>query len=399
MSKILKIFALALASMLTFSTLCFTSSCSNEDGATFFPTITIAQANGGEEYTPSINPNNSEEVEIPLLSGAIYDLCANYEICKSEGKNPDKTDIFAPTPIKITWTSNETPLYYEFHLSDSHEMTNPASYMVNTNSVTLENLFMGWDYYYQIYAQFENKMIKSRVFKFSTSYLPRTIFVDENVSNTRDWGGYYTEDGKYRVKQGIVYRGGKLEGASAQGKAFMLDALGIKTDLDVRGDGESTGTSPLGKSVNYIETKGPYYLGGTGIDFGDVVSSDRKAYLNALVTEIRAFANPDNFPIYVHCSLGRDRTGTICFLINALLGVGKMDLYRDYEISLMSKSGTGDNPTAAHMVGTAFGRMYNYVRNFRYTDSLAKSAEIYMLSLGITEEEIAAIKNNMLEKI
>ncbi|MBR2385528.1 MAG: tyrosine-protein phosphatase [Clostridia bacterium] len=365
-----------------------------------FSKVTISQTNGDVQYMPTITASPSEKVEIPLLSGDIYTVCANYELYITDDYKKDNTDIFAPTPITISWESAETPLYFVFDLSTNADMSNSESYVTFDNSITFEYLFMGYDYYYQIQAKFEDRIVKSRVFEFSTSYLPRTIYVDDNVSNTRDWGGYLCGNGTMRVKQGIVYRGGALETITAKGKDVMLNKLGIKTDLDVRGDGSATSNrSPLGVNVNYIETKGPYYLGTVGIDFGKgTLSDERQAYKDALITEIKAFANPDNFPIYVHCSLGRDRTGTLCFLINALLGVSETDLYRDYEISMMSATGTKDGQTAKYMVGTAFKGLYNYIKRYSYKD-LAGNAEKYLLDLGITQEEIDAIKANMLEEV
>ncbi|MBR5632533.1 MAG: tyrosine-protein phosphatase, partial [Clostridia bacterium] len=50
--------------------------------------------------------------------------------------------------------------------------------------------------------------------------------------------------------------------------------------------------------------------------------------------------NPDNYPIYLHCSLGRDRAGTLAYLISALVGVELIDLQRDYETSFFSVTGT-----------------------------------------------------------
>ena len=38
--------------------------------------------------------------------------------------------------------------------------------------------------------------------------------------------------------------------------------------------------------------------------------------------------------LLLHCSIGTDRTGVICFLINALLGVSEEDLYKDYLFSM-----------------------------------------------------------------
>ena len=394
-----KFLALLTTAVMAISSLCL-AGCSIPTGSTsenietmltFNPSVTLSQADGDVTYAPSITADPSNQIEVPLLSGDIYEVCKNYEYYITDSYNKNNADVFAPTPLTISWESDNAPLYYIFEISTSADMSNAESFVTFDSSITFKYLFMGYKYYYQIQAKFEDGIVKSRIFKFSTSYLPRTIYVDDNVSNTRDWGGYLCEDGKHRVKQGIVYRGGKLEDITEAGKKVMLTDLGIKTDLDTRGDGTAgTAISPLGEGVNYIETTGPYYLGTTGID------SD--SYRDALLTEIRAFANPDNFPIYVHCSLGRDRTGTICFLINALLGVDKTDLYRDYEISMMSTTGRLDGQNAIYMVGTAFTRLYNYIDNYSY-GTLAQSTEQFMLDIGITAEEIAAIRQNMLEEV
>ena len=400
--KFVSLIASALAAcLLTASTGCSTAQTPSDaqNELSFFQSVTISQANGDVSYTPTISANPSEKLEVPLLSGDIYEVCKNYKLFITDKYNKNAEDLFAPTPLTISWESQETPLYYILDLSTNSDMSDAESYVTFDTSVTLDYLFMGYDYYYQIQAKFEDRVVKSRIFEFSTSYLPRTVYVDDKVSNTRDWGGYLCEDGIHRVKQGIIYRGGKLEDITESGLQVMRNALGIRTDLDVRGDGESNvKISPLGADVNYIETKGPYYTGNTGINFSGALSAERQAYKDALITEIRAFANPDNFPIYVHCSLGRDRTGTICFLINALLGVESTDLYRDYEISMMSKTGKLDGQSATYMVGSAFRGLYNYIQYYT-SGTLAEKTEKYMLDLGITAEEIAAIRANMLEEV
>ena len=401
-SKLLKL----MATVLTVCLIAIPFGCTQQgaNGNEFFSSVIIAQANGDVTFTPTLNASPSEGVEIPLLSGDIYTVSKNYKLFITDGYNPNKEDIFAPTPLTISWTSQQQPLYYTFEISTNGDMTDAKSYVTLDSNITLENLFMGYDYYYQICAKFENKIIKSRIFNFSTEYLPRTVYIDDNVSNTRDWGGYYCEDEIHRVKQGIVYRGGQLETISLEGKRRMIVSLGIKTDLDVRGDGSGSLNSPLGSSVNYIEATGPYYaIGEHGINFSlnlpDQHKETQRIHKESLIKEIKTFVNPKNFPIYIHCSLGRDRTGTLCFLINALLGVSEMDLYRDYELSMMSKKGKTDGQTAQSIVGGAFTTLYNFIKNYKNADSLSDGARMYMIDLGITEEEIEAIKANMLEEI
>lgn len=396
MNNLVKSFmAIMLATVSLSCAICLTGcKLGKEEKADFFPTVTIAQANGEVEYTPVID-GNPQKVTLPLLSGDIYTVSKNYQQCITDNYNPNYEDCFAPTPLVVSWTSEETPLYYTFDISTNKNMSNPESYITTENTITLKYLFMGYDYYYRISAKFEDKLIKSRIFEFSTEYLPRTVFIDQKVSNTRDWGGYLTSDGK-RVKQGIVYRGGEIENITEQGKSIMLTDLGIVTDLDVRGDGATQKTqSPLGKDVNYIEVKGPYYVGryGQGIDL--------ESYQAGLAMAIRTFANADNFPVYVHCSLGRDRTGTLCFLIQALLGVGEKDIFRDYELSMMARTGkdiNNPNSQASYMVRFPFQALYDYVKNLDAGKTLQENAETFIRSLGITKAEIKAIKKNMLEE-
>ena len=188
--------ALSLAALMTALTLCSAVGCQGSDPEKggFFPTVTIAQAEGDVQYTPVLD-GEVDKVTLPLLSGDIYTVTANYKKYITDSYNLQFEDCFAPTPLTVSWESKEAPLYYTFDISTSEDMSNPDSYVTFGTSVTLKNLFMGYDYYYRISAKYEDKLIKSRIFEFSTEYLPRTVLVDDQVSNTRDWGGFYTLDG------------------------------------------------------------------------------------------------------------------------------------------------------------------------------------------------------------
>lgn len=128
----------------------------------------------------------------------------------------------------------------------------------------------------------------------------------------------------------------------------------------------------------------------------------RKSYREALVTAIRTFANEENYPIYMHCQIGRDRTGTLAFLINALLGVEEADLQLDYELSFMSKSGCADfkdGIAPSTFMGDHFWSLYRYIDNYKDEGTLSEKTEQFMLDIGVTTEEIASIKTIMLERV
>lgn len=360
------------------------------------------------EYVPTITAEPKENEMVDLLQGNFLEFSANYQKLLSkrylpEGFGPEnvaRVDDYAPKAVTLAWESEENALYYTVKLSRNADLSDSTSYMTLDNTLDVEDLFMGTKYYYQVIARFENKTVKSRIFEFETSYLPRTLSVD-GVSNTRDMGGYYTEDGKHRVRQGMVYRGGKLDNVTESGKNKLLNVYGIKTDIDLRGE---IAASPLGSGVTFVNVSGPYYTGGTGVDSTE--RSDKTywngTYREALLKEIQAFANPENYPIYIHCSLGRDRTGTLAFLIDALLGVGETDLYRDYEASFFSTMGCLDGTSPDTMVGNIFTGLYRYIKNYKAlpsTYSFADKTERFLLDIGVTQDEIDSIRSILLEEV
>lgn len=66
--------------------------------------------------------------------------------------------------------------------------------------------------------------------------------------------------------------------------------------------------------------------------------------------------------VYFHCHGGSDRTGTLAFLIEALLGVSESDLSKDYELtSFVGFSGARRRNGNG---GWFFAPMVRYLRTF-----------------------------------
>lgn len=385
MRKIKKIIALAMCVIMLGSIL---------------PTLSVKAANS----TQMITSNLEDGKVVNLLSGELYNLVKNYDYTKlpsAEYWNANKDEMeqinLAPEAVKISWNCKEEALYYTFKIADNENLLNARSYMTFDKSIKVEDLCAGKKYFYQIVAFFENKTVKSQIFSLQTADSTRTIYVD-GVENTRDIGGYKTSDGN-RIRQGMVYRGGNVDSITDAGRQKMY-RLGIKTDLDLRKPSKLN--SPIGNDINLItvdEKGAPQYRYWYGIDiWSDVNTEDEKKHAkNALINEIRTFANKDNYPIYVHCAIGRDRTGTICFLINALCGVEKNDLYKDYELSMLSKATHAEQDTPEMMVNYHLKNLVNLIEE-QTGKNLAEKTATYMKRLGITDKEIQSIRDIMIEK-
>ncbi|MCQ2449212.1 MAG: tyrosine-protein phosphatase, partial [Clostridia bacterium] len=156
-------------------------------------------------------------------------------------------------------------------------------------------------------------------------------------------------------------------------------------------EGGAGGTvSPLGEGVNYYNYNGAFYV---GRDHG----IDDPVFKNNFANEVRTFADPTNYPIYFHCTIGRDRTGTLALVINGLLGVSKSDLFLDYELSLFSSYGSAISDTNYTELMALLTSTYDYIQSFAPTGTFAEATENYLLSIGITQTEINAIRSLMLE--
>ena len=221
------------------------------------------------------------------------------------------------------------------NISEKADLSNAVSYPVSARlgQVDVYNLKTGTKYYYQISARLSNNSwLRSSVYEFTTADGPRFMYVD-GASNVRDIGGWNSTLGG-KIKQGVLYRGSEIDGKKNKnvegfcvtdtGIETMLTTMGIQSDFDLRN---------------------PYELGINPNDFGILGSNVQRTFLpsgyyeqilnapETLKTVFTAFANPDAYPAYLHCTHGVDRAGTISLILEALLGVDKADLIRDYELS------------------------------------------------------------------
>ena len=100
-----------------------------------------------------------------------------------------------------------------------------------------------------------------------------------------------------------------------------------------------------------------------------------------------ALANKNNYPVYMHCTYGRDRTGTICYLLEGLLGISQEDAAKEYALTAFSGLSIDKN---------SFSKFQNAVDGLKGA-SFQEKVEGYLLSVGVTPAEINSIRNIFLE--
>ena len=237
---------------------------------------------------------------------------------------------------------------------------------------------------------------------FVTEATPPRLIKSGGMKVMRDLGGWTGTIGDQActVRQNRLFRGGPPEDYETkpckclvddEARAFFHGIVGLKTQVDMRNDGTystktQTGDYPRFDMTNqfgvnyrnlYVYWDGPYYAGDTsdnGKNWGEI---------------LKTIVNPENHPLYFHCSAGRDRTGLIAGLSLALLGVDEASIMRDYQATCYL-DGTNGTDKFHENIFTKIAKFSDA------TKSLAENTAAYFRSFGITEKEIEAFRKAML---
>ena len=269
--------------------------------------------------------------------------------------------------------------------------------------VPYANLEIATTFYWRVTQYAENLKVieKSAVGSFKTADIaPRWINIRGRAVTIRDLGGRKTADGKFRVRQGMLYRGQGLNDNSVTGEKagenrltatdieYFTKTLGIRTDLDLRSILETADldVSPLGPSVKLVKIPSAQYYG--------MFVNGKKSFAE----DFRLMLDEANYPIYFHCIAGADRTGTLAYVLNGLLGVERGELEADWELTMYPHSLTDARQPEfkdERKLGIDRGLMLYGDVNTPWN----KRIELYALSAGITPEEIAKFRSIMLEPV
>ena len=142
---------------------------------------------------------------------------------------------------------------------------------------------------------------------------------------------------------------------------------------------------------------GSYYSAQAVIALKLGVEFQGGAFRKGLARGIR-FMAANEAPFLVHCDLGKDRGGFVCAVLECLMGATAEEVVADYLVSFYNyfgvEPGTGEYELVANneirpSLARAFG-----VRNIESAD-LAAAAERYLLGIGVSPEEVAALRRKL----
>lgn len=117
--------------------------------------------------------------------------------------------------------------------------------------------------------------------------------------------------------------------------------------------------------------------------------------LPTLSERIRLFCKRENYPVYMHCIGGADRTGSLAYVLLGVLGVDRHDLEVDWESTFYPKIPDSCNEPDYWCRESHFND--GFAKYGSEDDSWGRRIELYLMDCGVTEAEIAAFRTIMLE--
>lgn len=209
-----------------------------------------------------------------------------------------------------------------------------------------------------------------------------------SLRNVRDLGGWQSDkfckaDGTPRkIRYGRLFRGGEMNTwrtLSEADRAMMADSLHISCELDLRSSSEAENitASPLGKGSIYFRNTSPEYA----------KALDSDTHCRSFLWILERLKEDRN--IYFHCAKGADRTGTLAFLIEGLLGVKESDIAKDYELTSFFE------PRARN--GSDYRGLAEAVDKKLSGSDLCAKCEDYFIRYGATLDQIEEFRSIMLE--
>ena len=311
-----------------------------------------------------------------------------------------------PKPVPISWTNptsgNDVKVVYVYN-DEAKTSLETSVEVSSTVSMTADiyNLIPNRTYYYTV----TNGDTELKTGKFSTIGRRRMIKVGDSpygkkyANNCRDFGGQITESGRM-IKYGKMYRGSNMDGTASSGQStYILGYMGVGLDVDLRTSGSNPGG---GENVLYDALGlNDWHTTQTFNSWSDLSSQSK---MKAVLTKVFDAVANDKV-VYIHCMVGADRTGYVCMLLEALLGLSQGSCDVDYELTSFSaavgtrtRTGTG-NYYYRTKNGTIQG--VDFINTFDGKTFQEKAIDYVTRTdskgLGISLETVQVFQNKMLE--
>ena len=213
------------------------------------------------------------------------------------------------------------------------------------------------------------------------------------------------------LKESILYRGASPID-NRRNRAASVDALleqhAIQYDIDLADKQITANTfasvddKPLLGASNFVV--GEYFQSlldeNKVILLGMAAAYKNEDFSNKMKTMFEAILNNDG-PYYIHCLEGKDRTGFVCMVIEALCGATHEEIVDDYFVTYSNYYGIEKGSKKYETIKSLhIDEMIRYVFGFEENINLLganylSKANGYLLEIGLTQVEIDTLQDKL----
>ncbi len=164
----------------------------------------------------------------------------------------------------------------------------------------------------------------------------------DGLVNVRDLGGLHTSDGRV-IRSRQVIRSDNPKGMTDQGQLDLSNLVApalvvdLRMVLEVTHEGYTIGhESAQMVHLPMLPQSGitPEQIEAGGADnLVDDYLQQIEINAPSIIEALRLMANPENRPLVVHCTAGKDRTGIVIAVLLDILGVEHENIVADYHVT------------------------------------------------------------------
>ena len=297
-------------------------------------------------YFNSVDTWNSgqDDSNYSSFNSAMINNLNNYDCVyyQNDNTSTEYGSVYCDQPNKYDTGITGDINVYEYDESTGTISNSKANYVFNDNG-KLYNFVPGKIYYWESSTDSTKHGYVKPTGERRLITIPGTT---RQTRNIRDLGGLPVDtdgDGTIdgTIKYQKIYRGEKIWGTNRNGETkSQFEKLGIYNELDLRTQDSEIIASEEDKLTNYIPNEIVHYK----IDhteFGTAATETRfngKSYYQlsrdaAIDVMKRIVEGDDDYALYFHCRIGADRTGTLAYILEGLLGVPTEYRHQDYELT------------------------------------------------------------------
>jgi protein tyrosine/serine phosphatase len=199
------------------------------------------------------------------------------------------------------------------------------------------------------------------------------------------------------LKEHLIYRGASPVDNSRNRASYankLIESVGVQCEIDLADSKEDM--------ENYfsLDTFDSEYAKKLYEEENTIVLSmnsdiDSDIYMDGLKNAVE-FMLSHSGPYYIHCMEGKDRTGFVCLVFEALAGANYNEMRKDYMTTYLNYYGISKSKTPEKykaVVSLYFNGFLEDITGIRDDDQLKQmsyvdSAKDYLLDCGLTETEI-----------